>query len=159
MTNSPPLIPYRPIEHKLWRCEHDFNQTSTPAKRLIQRGLSSFTESFVTLSKSTLNSKNSLSVPIVLQLHRNGGLVHVVMNAFNRVVDVHGEFFGHLNVFLRPYIRKMAAYKGVELIGKDLIEHFQVLMEIRREIKSLKRCIAGGYASQRPLKIWLRERR
>src|SRR6266404_8929567 len=39
------------------------SQTSTPARRLIQRGLSSFTDSSATLSKNTLNSKNSLSGP------------------------------------------------------------------------------------------------
>jgi hypothetical protein len=41
------------------------------------------------------------------------------------------------------YIREVAAYEGVELVREDLIEHFQVLMEICREIKSLERCTAG----------------
>jgi hypothetical protein len=43
----------------------------------------------------------------------------------------------------RAYIREVPAYECVELVREDLIEHFQVLMEICREIKSLERCIAG----------------
>src|SRR5882762_7458176 len=47
---------------RTWLSSH----TSTPARRLIQRGLSSFTESSATLSKIALNSRNSLSGPTVL---------------------------------------------------------------------------------------------
>src|SRR6266404_8770860 len=76
---------------------------------------------------------------------RSCSCIHVVVDAFHRVVHVQGKFLGDLDVLPRAYIREMPAYECVELEREDLIEHFQVLMEICREVKSLKGCIAGSY--------------
>jgi len=68
------------------------------------------------------------------------------MNPFNRVVDVHCELFGNLDVLPRPYTGKVAAYKRVEFVSEKLVEYLQILMKIRRNIKSLERSIASRYA-------------
>src|SRR5437899_2739335 len=62
------------------------------------------------------------------------------MNAFDGVVDVHGKFVGQLHVLPRAYIREVPAYECVELVREDLIEHFQVLMEIctRQDVEITK---------------------
>ena len=83
---------------------------------------------------------------LVIRSHRLDGFrrssscVHVVVDAFDRVLHVQGKFLGDLHVLPGAYIREVPAYECVELVREDLIEHFQVLMEICREIKSLERC-------------------
>src|SRR5260370_30558229 len=67
------------------------------------------------------------------------------MNPFDRVVDVHCELFGDLDVLPGPYIREMSPYEGVKFVREKLIEYLPVLMEIRRNIKTLERSIAGRY--------------
>jgi hypothetical protein len=107
-----------PIGHKLWRCAHDFQAKRYASEAIDPAGLSSFTDSSATLSKNTLNSKNSLSGPTVLTASAvavDG--VHVVVDAFERVVYV------HLGILPSAYIGKMTAYECVELVREDLIEH------------------------------------
>src|SRR6267154_4333 len=85
---------------------------------------------------------------LVIRSHRLDGFrrssscIHVVVDAFDRVVHVQGKFLGDLHILPSAYVRKMTADECVEFVREDLIEHFQVLMEICREIKSLERCIA-----------------
>src|SRR6267143_2061884 len=73
---------------------------------------------------------------LVIRSHRLDGFrrssscVHVVVDAFDRVVHVQGKFLGDLYILPSAYVRKMTADEGVELIGEDLIKHSKVLMEI-----------------------------
>ena len=62
------------------------------------------TASFVTLSKTALNNKNLLSAPIAFAASDVTALVQRVMNPFDCVVNVHCEFFGHLDVCPSPGI-------------------------------------------------------
>src|ERR1700688_4432372 len=68
------------------------------------------------------------------------------MNSFDRVVDVHRELFGNLDVLPGPYTRKMSSNEGVKFVSEKLIEYLHVLVEIRRNIKTLERGVASRYA-------------
>jgi len=70
-------------------------------------------------------------------------LVEVVVDALYRVVDVIGEFLGDFNIFLLAYVGEVTADECIKIIGGELVKYLQVLVEIRGDIETLKRSIAG----------------
>ena len=90
------------------------------------------------------------------RLGRNCSLVQVVVNALYRIVDVIGKFLRNLNVFLLAYVSQMTAYKCIEVISEEFIKDLEVFVEIRSDIKTLKRSVARSYAVDRHQKFGLR---
>ena len=113
-----------------------------------------YSASYETLSSNPLNNRNLIVRSNYCRGFRNDSrLVHVVVNALHRFVDVIGEFsFRDLDVLPSADIGKMTAYERVEVVSKKLIKYLEVLMEICRDVKPLERSVARSYAVDRHLK-------
>ena len=74
-------------------------------------------------------------------LGRDRFLVQVVVDALDGVVHVVSELFGHLNIVLAPYVSQVAARESVEVVRRKLVKHLEVLMEVRGDVKPIKRSV------------------
>lgn len=61
------------------------------------------------------------------------------MSALDRVVHIEGELFGDLDIFLAPYIGKVAVYESIKVIRQEFIEYLEVFMEICGDVKPMKK--------------------
>src|SRR5208282_6073468 len=75
-------------------------------------------------------------------LRIEGPFIQAVVNSLHGLVHVVRVFLGDLNILPNSSIGEVAADKVVEFVGEDFVEHLQILVEVGREIKVLKRYVS-----------------
>src|ERR1700741_2696498 len=74
-----------------------------------------------------------------------GPFIQAVVNVLYGLVHVVRVFLGDLNILQSSGIGEVAGDKIVEFVGEDFDEHFQIFVEVGRQIEVLKRYISRGH--------------
>src|SRR5215470_11432246 len=78
-------------------------------------------------------------------LSNEGPLVQAVVDSFHGLVHIVRVFLGDLDILASSGIGEVAADKVVEFVGEDFVKHFQIFVEVGRQVEVLKGNVSGRH--------------